>query len=148
MLGRIINQGDWVVDIGAHEGYVSLFLSATVGPGGRVFAVEPNPENVALASRNIELNRCSNTELIETAVGDRRGRTSFYCSPDAGANGSLINFSYFQNERIEVDVRTVDDLFGGLERLDFLKIDTEGSELEVLFGGGRSPVASQAVNLL
>jgi FkbM family methyltransferase len=83
---------------------------------------------------NIYLNPEANIKVIEKAVSDEKGRMHFYCSPDAGANGSLIPFTYFSANRIEVEVDTLDSLFGNLERLDFLKVDTEGNELKVLMG--------------
>ena len=67
-------------------------------------------------------------------MSNEKGRTHLYCSPDAGANGSLIPFSYFSENRIEVEVDTLDSLFGNLERLDFLKVDTEGNEPKVFMG--------------
>jgi FkbM family methyltransferase len=102
--------------------------------GGGVYAVEPNPENIEFLHSNIKLNPEVNIKVIEKAVSDEKGRMHFYCSSDAGANGSLIAFSYFSENRIEVEVDTLDSLFGNLERLDFLKIDTEGNELKVLMG--------------
>lgn len=132
MLKRLMKPGDIALDVGAHEGYVALWLSKLVG--GEVFAVEPNPENLMFLRNNIKLNPETNIKVIEKAVSDEKGRTDFYCSPDAGANGSLIPFSYFSENRIEVEVDTLDSLFGNLERLDFLKVDTEGNELKVLMG--------------
>jgi FkbM family methyltransferase len=132
MLKCLIKPGDIALDVGAHEGYVALWLSKL--GGGELFAVEPNPENLIFLRSNIKLNPEANIKVIEKAVSDEKGRMHFYCSPDAGANGSLIPFSYFSENRIEVEVDTLDSLFGNLQRLDFLKVDTEGNELKVLMG--------------
>jgi len=104
-----------------------------------VFAIEPNPENIPFLSRHILLNSASNVEVIGKAIGSNKARMPFYCSQDAGAWGSLIPFSYFpsvqlREKRVEVEVETLDNLFGDLKRLDFLKVDTEGNELEVFLG--------------
>jgi len=65
---------------------------------------------------------------------------NFYCSAGIGAKASLIPFSYFSGDKIEVEVDTLDNLFGDLQRLDFLKVDTEGNELQV-FSGGRQIIS-------
>ena len=59
----------------------------------------------------------------------------FYCSDDSGAWGSLIPFSYRAEETpVDVEVETLDNLFGSLKGVNFLKVDTEGNELEVFLG--------------
>ncbi|MCX6056535.1 MAG: FkbM family methyltransferase, partial [Chloroflexi bacterium] len=134
MIKRLIKPGDTVIDVGAHEGFITLLMTKLVG-GGDVFAVEPNPENLAFLRDNINLNSTTNIHVIDKAVSDQKAMMHFYVSPDAGANGSLIPFSVKPDDRIEVEVDTLDNLFGALPRLDFLKIDTEGNELKVLIGG-------------
>ena len=134
MLRRLINFGDTVIDVGAHKGYVSLLMQKLAG-GGRIFAIEPNPENLVSLHRNIDLNLAANIKVIEKAVSDQKRRMNLYCSPNIGANASLIPYSYFPEDKIEVEVDTLDDMFGDLERLNFIKVDTEGSELQVLLGG-------------
>lgn len=99
-----------------------------------MFAVEPNPENLAFLNRNVKLNSVTNIEVIEKAVAREKARMPFYCSTNGGANGSLIPFSYFLQDQILVDVDTLDNLFIGLDRLNFLKVDTEGNELDVFLG--------------
>jgi tRNA G37 N-methylase Trm5 len=65
---RILRAGDVVVDIGAHVGYFTLIAARSVGPEGRVYAFEPDPENYALLVRNIELNGYQNIMPIQKAV--------------------------------------------------------------------------------
>lgn len=130
---KLVNPSDYVVDIGAHEGYISCLLSQIV-EGGKVFSIEPNPENLAFLNRNVKLNSAANIKVIEKAVGKEKAKMPFYCSTDLGANGSLIPFSYFSQDQVEVDVDTLDNLLADLKRLNFLKVDTEGNELDVFLG--------------
>ena len=135
MIKRLINPGDYVVDVGAHEGYVSLWMAKIVGGGGQVFSVEPNPENINFLNRNVRLNQAQNVEIIQKAISNQKNIANFYCQPDQGAWGSLNRFSYFDaGKKIEVETDTIDTLFGNLKRLNFMKVDTEGNELNVFMG--------------
>jgi len=134
MIKRLVNPGNIVIDVGANEGFVSLWLSKLIGATGGVYAIEPNPENLFFLYNNIELNKATNIKVIEKAVSDQKAKMPFFCSPNSGAWGSLTNFSYFPGESINVEVDTLDYLFGDLQQLDFLKVDTEGNELKVFLG--------------
>jgi tRNA A58 N-methylase Trm61 len=56
VLMKLIEPGDYVVDVGAHEGYVSLMMANKVGGEGRVFSIEPNPENLTYLNENVKIN--------------------------------------------------------------------------------------------
>lgn len=134
MLKRLVKTGDTVIDVGANEGYVSLWISKFIGKGGKIFAVEPNPENLVFLHKNIALNPGANIKVIESAVSNQKAKMRFFCSPDSGACGSLTKFSHFKEEEIEVEVDTLDNLLGDLRRVNLIKIDTEGHEFDVLLG--------------
>lgn len=48
MIRKLISPNDYVIDIGAHEGYFSLFMASIVDKEGKVFSIEPNKENVSV----------------------------------------------------------------------------------------------------
>ena len=64
----LVQPGGVVIECGAHHGEHTILLSRWVGSSGRVIAVEPMPENVAILRRNIELNRLTNVTVIEKVV--------------------------------------------------------------------------------
>lgn len=70
-----------ILDIGAHEGFVSLYLS---GPTRHVIACEPNPDLLEILHRNITLNSAPIT-VVPMAVGDHDGEVTFHCSGSAGS---------------------------------------------------------------
>ena len=143
MIKKLISDGDYTIDIGAHEGYFSLFMSSLVGKNGRVFAVEPNPENLYFLHRNVEICDKHNIQVIGKAVGDKQMRALFNYDDGMGPWGSLIDFSYFKTwfktkKTIEVDVDTLNNLFANIDhKIKFIKIDVEGNELNVFLGAER-----------
>jgi FkbM family methyltransferase len=128
--GRVaVRQGDIVVDIGANVGE---FVSACAKRARRVVAIDPDPSAFACLTRNCA--SISNVTCERTALGEKPGVTKFYLSPD-GNDSSIIKPETYR-EAIEVRVLPLADvlLSHGIERVDFLKVEAEGYEPEVLKG--------------
>src|SRR5205807_2152840 len=87
VLRAVAGRGDVVFDIGANIGFFSTLLSRWVGPEGRVVAVEPDPENLALLRRNLDENRCTNARVCASAIGAHRGFGDFSRDEATGATG-------------------------------------------------------------
>jgi FkbM family methyltransferase len=116
--------GDAFVDAGANVGSYSVRAAAS---GMKVYSFEPNPENVKVLRRNAEINHVS-IDLFECALGSAEGEVRL--SP----NGALSRVS--ADGAVHVPVHTLDSF--DLPRVDLLKVDVEGHELEVLKGAGRT----------
>lgn len=125
-----VSEGDVVYDVGAHVGYFTAIASLRVGPDGRVIAFEPRPVNLGLLRRHVEANRLENVTIIDAGVGHESGTARFAEGTGSGT-GKIA-------EEGELTVRTVrlDDVAGedGLPEPDFIKIDVEGGEMNVLEG--------------
>jgi FkbM family methyltransferase len=132
---RIIRPGMTVVDLGAHVGYYSRLLSKIVGPKGKVFAFEPNLENLELLRRNLAAARCSNVEILPYAVSNRSGRSKLFISPGHSNHSLMPSFTAAEQE-IEVETVSLDAFLQqrGIPSVDFIKIDIEGSETLALSG--------------
>lgn len=125
---RVLRPGDVVADVGANNGFTGVLFARAVGPTGRVVGFEPSPANLEAARENIRLNGVGNFELVAAAVGARPGSVSF--DPGFG-NGAVAAAG-----PITVPQVTLDEHFGD-RRLDLIKLDIEGYELEALRGARR-----------
>jgi FkbM family methyltransferase len=129
-----ITEGMTVVDIGANIGYYTLLAANLSGNKGKVFAFEPEPNNYALLVRNIELNDYRNVTPIRMAVSSRIGEASLFLNRETGAHGFLPDREGVVGITT-VETTSLDEYFKGREHpIDVIKIDVEGSELEVLAG--------------
>ena len=155
---KIIKAGDIVIDVGANEGYMSLIFSKLVGERGLVFSIEPDKYNVERLKKNMALNKYSNVNVFECAVGKEKSVVQFYYTldPDSGGGGAwgslLKNPMSNADASVEVQVETLDSLLSNVENVSFIKIDTEGSEYDVFKGAEgiidkAKPVISFEVNL-
>lgn len=120
-----------VLDLGANIGLTSVWLARTYGCD-RVVGVEPDPENVALARRNLAQNGVRG-EIIEAAVGPSNGTAPFARSSHSNL-GSLV---LLQGPTVDVAVRDPQSLLAeaGLGTVDLCKLDIEGGEGPLLLEG-------------
>jgi FkbM family methyltransferase len=135
-------QGQTIYDIGGYEGVFTLFFGKSVGPGGRVFTFEPNPANCKKIRENVQLNGLTNVQLLQIGLGVAKCQSKLVFWPDEPARGT-INFCYQQSLQqrkdttcIEIEIDSLDNRIASepLPPPDFVKIDVEAAELEVLEG--------------
>jgi FkbM family methyltransferase len=98
-----------------------------------VFAFEPAPRNLRYLRRHIQLNRYQNVQVLPVAVGAQRGEGFFEEGVDS-STGHLSNGA----AGLAIPVVTLDDLVAEQKapHPDYMKIDVEGAELQVLLGAG------------
>ncbi len=135
LLVRMLTPGDTFVDVGANIGYFSLLAARCVGAGGQVFAFEPDPDNAALFRASIVLNGFEQRiDLAEAGLSDSAQRGALYLSADnLGDHQIYAGAEARPSVPIEL-LRGSDYLQGKLNRIDLLKIDTQGSEFQVVNG--------------
>ncbi len=132
--------GDVCLDIGAHIGYYSLLASALVGPGGHVYAFEPSPSNFRALRQNVERNALANVTAVNAALGAAHDRAVLYEGPGTNTGRATLRPSLVDDlttrTRADVDVITIDEAVpqSEQERVRLVKIDVEGSEVDVLRG--------------
>lgn len=128
---------DWIsFDCGAHIGYYSMLLSH-MSPQGKVIAFEVCRESVIKMNNNIDYNidtyqrNFNNIFIAETALGDKRGmfkETVWQTGITAGNYGETQG--EFSFDTLDNFSKTIN-----LNKLDFIKIDCDGWDFEVLTGG-------------
>ena len=90
LISSMVKTGTVFYDVGANVGFYSLLAAGLVGPQGQVFAFEPLPRNVAYLRRHLALNRASNVEILELALGEQTGIASFTPEP----SGCMVAVAY------------------------------------------------------
>jgi len=150
LVERLIKPGMVVIDVGAHVGYYTLIAAKGVGPAGKVYAFEPEPNNHALLLENIELNRYSNVVAEKKAVSDRVGCSQLYLTALDNGRHSIYRHGLPESGSVAVETTTLDAFLEsqGWPRIGLVKIDVEGAEMSVLAGMGQLLQKSDAVNLI
>ena len=131
---KAMRPGMTVVDAGANQGLYALLFSRLTGTAGRVFAFEPDPDLHRAAVANCQANHAANVTLFPLALGSRNSCLTLRRSLlNAGDNRLAPGSPQFSRQAIEVSVKPLDAVLAGAT-VDFMKIDVQGWEWEVLQG--------------
>jgi FkbM family methyltransferase len=149
-------QGDIVVDIGAHMGRYTIISSKRVGTNGKVVAIEAHPGNFEMLNRNIKLNQLTNVIPLNYAVYSKETKIKLYLpEEDSGFtiyNTIMSNRAGTEDKFVEVNANTLDCLLQinqiREEEVNWIKIDVEGAEFEVLKGATNVLTNSKDIALL
>jgi FkbM family methyltransferase len=149
-------EGDIVIDIGAHIGLYTIISSKRVGAQGKVVAIEADPENFEMLNSNIKLNQLTNVIPLNYAVYSKETKIKLYLpSGESGFtkyNTIMPNWINTQEKFVEVNANTLDYLLQlnkiRQEEVNWIKIDVEGAEFEVLKGATNVLSKSKDVAIL
>jgi FkbM family methyltransferase len=153
-------QGDIVVDIGAHMGRYTIISSKRVGANGKVVAIEAHPSNFEMLKSNIKLNQLTNVIPLNYAAYSKETKIKLYL-PDE-ESGYTMHHSIMSNyvftkykdktedKFVEVSANTLDYLLqlNEITDVNWVKIDVEGAEFEVLKGASNVLSKSKDIALL
>ena len=140
-------QGDIVVDIGAAFGFYTIISSKRVGTNGKVLAIEAHPSNFEMLNRNIKLNQLTNVIPLNYAVYSKETKLKLY------NNYSIMHERIGERTTkfVEANANTLDYILQQQQQVihvNWIKIDVEGAELEVLKGAQNVLSKSKDIALL
>jgi len=135
LMEKIVKPGMNVFDLGANFGWFSLVLSKLVGSSGRVYSFEADPTLIDILKENIKLNNSSNISIQPIAVSNNEGISKFSLNESYDTRNQLDSISNSGNT-IDVEVISLDEFCKkeNLKKVDFIKMDIEGSEPKALEG--------------
>jgi FkbM family methyltransferase len=126
-------RGETVLDFGAYCGLSTLVLGAAVGPEGKVFAFEPDPENFAALQKNLARYSASQIQAFPIAVAGHSGTACF--SGEANMGSRIISDPALNRDRLtEVQTLRFEEILARLDLadVDIVKMDIESAEYEVV----------------
>jgi FkbM family methyltransferase len=136
-LGKFLAPGATFVDLGANVGYFTIIGAQLCGPTGRVLAIEPQERLLPVIKENIRINGVEWATALNVAVTDVPGTVTLHLTADTAPGGSgLFRQTKYRLPTQQATGKTIAQILDeeGLERVDLMKVDIEGSEYEALLG--------------
>jgi len=135
LLKRIVCEGAVVVDAGANIGIYSQFLSRCVGAAGVVHSFEPAPAN--FKRLQAATSKLENVRVSQAALGERSGTSKLYISDNLNVDHRTYATEGESRRAELIHIIALDDYFKPGERVDLIKMDIQGYELQGLRGANR-----------
>jgi len=124
-----INDDDIVIDVGAHIGLFALYVSQFC-KNGKILCYEPIKENYDMLVSNLKLNNMKNIFAFNKAVSKSDSPVRIYLNSDESGHSMFqANESY-----VDIDSTSLENIIidNNLASVDFLKLDCEGAEYEII----------------
>jgi FkbM family methyltransferase len=141
LVQAMLRPGMCFVDVGANIGYYTVIAARLLGPSGTVHSFEPNASVRSSLVKNLELNAFHNVVVHDEAVTSESGSVLFYKSEWTENSGisSILPGDGRSEQGERVPSVSLDDFAEAISpvRIDLLKIDIEGAELDAIKGGER-----------
>lgn len=136
-----------IVDVGANIGVTADHFRRYAK---KVYAIEPSPENFAALKKNKEFNNWENVEIFNYALADKNGTVKFAQASNNRTTNAIVDEKAnkgvgpgWYDTFLEVPAKSIDTFFeeNGIDHVDFMKFDPEGSEELILYSDGFKKVA-------
>ena len=129
IVSELVQPGWTVIEMGACLGFYAMIEA---NEGAIVYVIEPDPHNIEIIQANIKLNEFYSAIAFKLAISDKDGYASFRPSPTRSDRGKLS-----EDGKMDVETVTLDSFVArqGIEKVDMLRFDIEGAEVELVKGG-------------
>jgi FkbM family methyltransferase len=133
---HFVRQGMRAIDIGANFGLYALNIAKIIGDNGKLWAFEPAKSTASCLKSSISENNFNNIVLIQAGLSDRCGVAKLFTSSNSELN-SLSQAATGGDQFEIIELLTLDSCRKkyGWDQIDFIKMDAEGEELNILKGG-------------
>jgi len=129
-----LHDGSVFIDVGANIGYYSVIASKCIGNKGKIFSFEPEQKNFQLLAMNIKQNNIKNVEIFQAGLGNHNREIDLFINAENRGDHRAFNKSSESNrEKTSVRILIGDEALQN-QKVDFIKIDTQGYELAILQG--------------
>ena len=135
-----LRPGMIAIDVGANSGVLSVLMRDAVGVAGRVVAIDPSPVACARVRQQAALNASTNVDVVHAALGATSARERMYMAAVGIGALPAPDRQHTTDRAIDVSVTTLDRTVAELrlDRVDLVKIDTDGDEVALLAGASRT----------
>lgn len=127
-----LKPGMTVIDLGANIGYLTLIMADLMKGKGVLYAIEPDPRNVSLLEYNITANKYKFIERYNLAISNKTGKSKFCVA--GSSNLSSMTKTKSTKKVVQVKTNMLTDFIKGRKFPEFIKMDVEGHEVEILDG--------------
>jgi FkbM family methyltransferase len=141
--GFSLEKNDVVVDVGAQIGIFTIYASSKAIMG-KVYSFEPMPDNYKMLNENIKLNKAKNVVPLNKALSDKNGKETMFLDDLNTGGHSLVNTGKtWSKHKININSISFDAFVKQykIKKIDFLKMDCEGSEYNIFFGASKSTLS-------
>lgn len=131
LLQRYLKKGDTVLDIGANIGFYAEIISGLVGETGKVHCFEPDRKN--FEHLNDSCGRLKNVVLNNKAAGPKTETIKIYTSKNLNVDHRTYKPEEYDQE-IAIEAVSIDDYLNGDKKVDMIKMDIQGFEMQAIRG--------------
>lgn len=139
VLMNLVRSGDTILDIGTNYGTTILQFGKLIGSSGRAYGFEPDPVNFSICSENLSRNNLSNVSVENIGLGRKMGEVALVVDTESNRGCNRIGVPSTDKEWHKVVIWNLDEWIEDRKvgKVDLIKIDVEGYEMEVLSGATR-----------
>lgn len=132
---NLVHQNMNIIDVGANIGFTVFSMASKCSPEGKIYAFEPDPYNFLQLKNNKALNSFNNIEIFNLGAGLKKEQLKLAVNTENNRGGNRIKQNVSENYSL-VNIIKLDDFIveKNIKKIDLIKIDVEGFEMNVLFG--------------